>query len=200
MVRKTTTASSDPTANTLKLPAILMMNKSFFLAALLLSLACAAPASTPPAPAPVPVADGTVARIPASAIPHPTPLPIEPLWRPVSSALADIVPEFQTAPLITWGPLPPGVPHEERARTYDLVHQVVRVAFDWTRQATVLPLVRDPSAGCVARRYSHSGTRRASGPQHHPGAGTRQAIHSRRTAPLLAPEETMNVSIEYCTV
>jgi aminopeptidase N len=39
--------------------------------------------------------------------------------------------------LITWGPLPPGAPHGERPRTYDLRHQIVHVRFDWTRHAVV---------------------------------------------------------------
>jgi aminopeptidase N len=116
------------------------MRTKFLLAVIPLVFGCAAPATTPPAPSPAPVTDQTVSRIPSSGIPRPTPLPIQPVvWRPDSSALAvaDFVPPFRTAPLITWGPLPPGTQHAERVRSYDLIHQVVRVSFDWTRHATV---------------------------------------------------------------
>ncbi|HWE41971.1 MAG TPA: M1 family aminopeptidase [Gemmatimonadaceae bacterium] len=47
------------------------------------------------------------------------------------------VPAFQSEPLIRWGPLPPGTPHSERTRIYDLQHQVVHVRFDWPRHAVV---------------------------------------------------------------
>ena len=47
------------------------------------------------------------------------------------------VPAFRTDTLMTWGPLPPGTPHPERARIYDLQHQVVHVRFDWPRHAVV---------------------------------------------------------------
>lgn len=46
-------------------------------------------------------------------------------------------PDFHSGPLITWGPLPPGTPHGERARAFDLQHQVVHVRFDWSRHAVV---------------------------------------------------------------
>jgi aminopeptidase N len=39
--------------------------------------------------------------------------------------------------LMTWGALPPGTPHAERPRTYDLKHQVVHVRFDWPRHTVV---------------------------------------------------------------
>ena len=116
------------------------MKRKFLLAAVPLAFGCAAPATTPPAPSPAPVTDQTSPRIPPSKIPRPTPLPIPmDVWRPDSSALAaaDIVPPFITTPLITWGPLPPGTQHPERVRSYDLIHQVVRVSFDWTKHATV---------------------------------------------------------------
>lgn len=104
-----------------------------------LLFACASQAVTPPAPVPAPSTGTTIPRIPASEIPHPHPLPVQPLWEPDSSAfaLADNVPAFQTQPLITWGPLPAGIPHAERVRSYDLIHQVVHVSFDWSRHATV---------------------------------------------------------------
>ena len=47
------------------------------------------------------------------------------------------VPERKALPLISWGALPPGTPHAERVRSYDLQHQVVRVRFDWERHAVV---------------------------------------------------------------
>jgi aminopeptidase N len=36
-----------------------------------------------------------------------------------------------------WGPPPPGTRHAARARAYDLQHQIVRVAFDWSRHVVV---------------------------------------------------------------
>jgi aminopeptidase N len=39
--------------------------------------------------------------------------------------------------LISWGPLPPGVAHSERVRTFAITHQVVHVQFDWKRHAVV---------------------------------------------------------------
>ena len=47
------------------------------------------------------------------------------------------VPAFRVGPLMSWGPLPPGTSHPERARTFDLQHQVVHVRFDWPRHAVV---------------------------------------------------------------
>jgi aminopeptidase N len=49
----------------------------------------------------------------------------------------DRVPPFHETPLIVWGPPPEGVAHPERARTYDLQHQVTTVRFDWPRQAVI---------------------------------------------------------------
>src|SRR6266566_148571 len=49
----------------------------------------------------------------------------------------DRVPPFQQTPLIVWGPLPEGVTHAERVRTYDLQHQATTVRFDWLRRAVV---------------------------------------------------------------
>jgi aminopeptidase N len=114
------------------------MKNNSFLPALLIVAACTTPANTPPAPAPAPTQQ-TEPRIPPSEIPRPTPLPVPPLWRPdaSASAIADVVPAFQTTPLITWGPLPSGVSHAERVRTYDLIHQSARISFDWSRHATV---------------------------------------------------------------
>ena len=113
------------------------MNKKLLLLTIL--FACAPHPVPPPVPSPAPATVTTIPRIPASQIPHPNPLPVLPLWRPDSSAfaLAAMVPSFQADPLISWGPLPPGTQHAERSRTYDLIHQIVRVSFDWTRHATV---------------------------------------------------------------
>ena len=47
------------------------------------------------------------------------------------------VPPFRTDTMMRWGQLPPGTPHAERARIYDLLHQVVHVRFDWARHAVV---------------------------------------------------------------
>jgi aminopeptidase N len=56
---------------------------------------------------------------------------------PVISGASDVVPPFDTTPLITWGPLPPGTPHAERARTYAITHQIIHVRLDWPRHAVV---------------------------------------------------------------
>ena len=116
------------------------MTRKFSTAILFSAVACA-PSVQPvpsPAPAPAPQSVETTPRV-RPAIRPPTPLPVQPLWRPDSSALAsaEIVPPFQTQPLITWGPLPRGTSHSERIRTYDLIHQEVHVSFDWVRHATV---------------------------------------------------------------
>ncbi|MEP6690821.1 MAG: M1 family aminopeptidase [Gemmatimonadaceae bacterium] len=80
-----------------------------------LALGAAACAQPPLEPAPAPVRD-TAARVPGP----------------------DDVPPFRATPLVAaWGPLPPGTLHAERARTYDLQHQVVRLRFDWKRHAVV---------------------------------------------------------------
>jgi aminopeptidase N len=47
------------------------------------------------------------------------------------------VPPFRTAPLVRWGPLPPGMTHAERTPGYHIQHQIVRVRFDWARHAVV---------------------------------------------------------------
>jgi len=98
------------------------MNRSLApLAAVVITAACggsATPAAVP-APAPTPVA----AAPSAPAIPD--------------TMRSYAVPAFRTDTMITWGPLPPGTPHPERARIYDLQHQVVHVRFDWPRHAVV---------------------------------------------------------------
>ena len=102
--------------------------KRFLLASLTAVAACATatPAVTPaPQPAP-PVAAST--RDTGTAA---TPVP------PPDTMRSYAVPAFREGPLVTWGALPPGEPHGERQRSYDLQHQVVRVRFDWTRRAVV---------------------------------------------------------------
>jgi aminopeptidase N len=47
------------------------------------------------------------------------------------------VPAFQETPLVQWGPRPVGEWRPERAREYDLQHQVIRVRFDRARDAVV---------------------------------------------------------------
>src|ERR1700738_4669287 len=83
-----------------------------------LLVACSPPpAATPPTP--------------AQPIPAAGPFQMDPSLTP------DRVPPFQEGPLIVWGPEPPGVPHGERVRTYDLQHQSTTVRFDWARHAVV---------------------------------------------------------------
>jgi len=53
------------------------------------------------------------------------------------SLTPDLVPAFQRGPLIVWGPVPNGVRHPERERTYDLQHQSTTIRFDWARHAVV---------------------------------------------------------------
>lgn len=47
------------------------------------------------------------------------------------------VPDFHTRSLITWGPLPAGTEQILSALDIDLIHQVIRVTFDWSRSAVV---------------------------------------------------------------
>ncbi len=91
----------------MQIPAILLLGA--------LALATASCVASPPAPAPVPVRD-TTPRAPSP----------------------DSVGAFRDTPLVAaWGPLPPGTPHAERARSFDLQHQIVRVSFDWARHAVI---------------------------------------------------------------
>lgn len=93
------------------------------------------------------------ARQPAE-IPQPTPVPVGPPFRMDTTLTADRVPAFKPEPLIAWGPLPEGVTHRERTRTYDLQHQVTTVRFDWPRQAvvgtTTLTIAALPGARALA--------------------------------------------------
>ena len=78
-----------------------------------------------------------VAEVPA---PPPSPPPVAPaetLPPPPDTMIPYRVPAGRPDPLIEWGPLPPGEPHPERARSFDLQHQDTRVRFDWTRHAVV---------------------------------------------------------------
>ncbi len=77
-----------------------------------------------PVPAPAPAAGpGAVVSMPAPMAPD--------------TGRSSEVPAFRTDTMIRWGPMPEGTPHPERARIYDLQHQVVRVRFDWSRHAVV---------------------------------------------------------------
>src|SRR2546423_1509668 len=94
--------------------------KSFYGAAIVactFAVACA-PATTPP------------------EVPQPTPV-TAPTFHMDSTLTADKVPPFKESPLVVWGPLPDGVEHGERVRSYDLQHQSTTVRFDWTRHAVV---------------------------------------------------------------
>ena len=88
-----------------------------------IAFACASPATNPPSQTP--------------AIPRPTPPLVLPPFQMDTGLTADIVPPFQPAPLVVWGPPPAGVSHAERTRSYDLQHQAITVRFDWPRQAVV---------------------------------------------------------------
>lgn len=90
------------------------------LAALAISASACSRAVTP-APAPTPVPTTPVAVTPAAP----------------DTMRSYAVPAFRSDTMITWGPLPAGTPHPERARIYDLQHQVVHVRFDWPRHAVV---------------------------------------------------------------
>src|ERR1700687_1331035 len=68
---------------------------------------------------------------------RPQPIPAAGPFQMDPSLTPDRVPPFQEGPLIVWGPKPPGVPHGERVRTYDLQHQSTTVRFDWARHAVV---------------------------------------------------------------
>lgn len=70
-------------------------------------------------------------------VPTPTPPLVLGPFVMDTSLSGDRVPDFAPGPLIKWGPLPPGTPHVERTRAYDLRHQSTTVRFDWGRQAVV---------------------------------------------------------------
>ena len=93
---------------------------------LLLGAACAQPPRTDPAPRPAlepPTHVDTVARLPDREV--------------LDTMVSYRIPGFREGALVTWAPQPPGTPHAERERTYDLQHQTVRVRFDWDRRAVV---------------------------------------------------------------
>src|SRR5689334_1604009 len=75
------------------------------------------------------------ARQPAEV--QPTPVPNVPPFRMDTTLTPNQVPGFKEAPLIAWGPLPEGVTHAERRRTYDLQHQSTTIRFDWQTHAVV---------------------------------------------------------------
>src|SRR5689334_7530793 len=70
-------------------------------------------------------------------VPQPTPVAVAPPFRMDSTLSPDRVPPFKESPLIVWGPLPEGVAHVERERSYDLQHQSTTVRFDWQPHAVV---------------------------------------------------------------
>jgi aminopeptidase N len=107
-----------------RLPALNLRARYFF--AVPLALACASTPTPAPAPAPAVVAE-TVAVLPP-APPPPSPPDTMAPYR---------IPSFGPGPVSAWGPLPPGTPHGERQRTFDLLHQILRVRFDWSRHAVV---------------------------------------------------------------
>ncbi|HEX6536024.1 MAG TPA: M1 family aminopeptidase [Gemmatimonadaceae bacterium] len=98
-----------------------MLHRSFATASVLAAAACARPSAPapPPAPAPAPVAAAETTRVAPDTM------------------VSYRVPSFRPLPLARWGAPPEGEVHERRARTYDLLHQVVRVRFDWARHAVV---------------------------------------------------------------
>ncbi|MFL5561990.1 MAG: M1 family aminopeptidase [Gemmatimonadaceae bacterium] len=104
-----------------------MTNRPVILAALTLGAAACGGSRPAPVPAPVtapaPTPAAPVAAAPAPAVPD--------------TMRSYAVPGFRTDTMISWGPLPQGSPHPERARVYDLQHQVVHVRFDWSRHAVV---------------------------------------------------------------
>ena len=75
-----------------------------------------------PRPAAEPVATA------ADAVTDPDSLPSPP---------SDRTPPFRSLPLVIWGAPPPGERRAERARTYDLQHQIVRLRFAWDRRAVI---------------------------------------------------------------
>ena len=86
------------------------------------------------------VACAVVACAPAARqpeVPQPTPVPGAPPFRMDTTLNANQVPPLRQTPLIVWGPLPEGVTHAERPRSYDLQHQSTTIRFDWQRHAVV---------------------------------------------------------------
>jgi aminopeptidase N len=75
------------------------------------------------------------ARQPAEV--QPTPVPGVPPFRMDTTLTPTQVPGFKATPLMAWGPLPEGVTHAERRRTYDLQHQSTTIRFEWQTHAVV---------------------------------------------------------------
>ena len=94
---------------------------------LLAAAGCASAPLSVPAPAP---SIGSSARPETASIGRNRPAIVDSVRIPA-------VPAFRPMPLVTWGPLPGGIAHAERERTYDLQHQIVHVRFDWARRAVV---------------------------------------------------------------
>jgi aminopeptidase N len=146
-------------------------------------------ASRPPAPAPAPAVEAA----PAVDTTPPTPPPPDYLV-------------FREGPLVVWGASPPGSPHEERPRTYDLRHQLVRLRVDWPRRAlvgsttlTVAPLdtaIADIALDAVGMTIG--AVRDASGDAlRHDYDGRSLVVHL--DAPL-RPGSTTRVVVDYETV
>ncbi len=77
----------------------------------------------------------SAARQPAEV--QPTPIPGVPPFRMDTTLTPNQVPGFKGTPLMAWGPLPEGVTHAERRRTYDLQHQSTIIRFEWQTHAVV---------------------------------------------------------------
>lgn len=116
------------------------------------------------------------------------------------------VPAFRPGPLVTWGPAPKGTLHTQRVRTYDLVHQVVHVRFDWSRHAvigrttirftTLSQPVRDFTVDAVGMRIGRVTDARGR-PLRHDYDGRELTVH---LVPALAVGDTTSVTIAYESV
>jgi aminopeptidase N len=73
-------------------------------------------------------APGRTGALPAPQHPAAPTRPAPPVSEPVRG---------EPTPSRQWGPAPPGEPHAERARTFDVRHQVIRLRFDRQRRAVV---------------------------------------------------------------
>jgi aminopeptidase N len=148
-------------------------------------------------------APGT-ARVPVSDIPRPNPPLILAPFEMDSTLTPDRVPPFQPLPLIAWGAPPAGVPHAERARTYDLQHQTTTVRFDWPRKAvvgtTTLRIAGLPGATPLSSIAIDAGDMRferivaGTSPLKHDYDGSKLVVHL--ATPLRAGEKT-SITIDY---
>ena len=168
----------------------------------------AAPTRAPVRRTAVALASAAVLPLAASGC-RPVPPP------PPAPAVADSAPApepppsyviFREAPLVAWGAPPPGEPHEARQRSYDLVHQLVRLRVDWPRHAltgsttlTLAPLdtaIHEISLDAVD--VTIGGVRAASGDVlRHDYDGRTLVVH---LAAPLHPGDTTRVTVDYETV